>query len=244
MRKIFLLILGLSLACSMLVFLAKDWILKIGMEQAVTHLTGFKTHVRVLKYDLPSTIRIQDLEILNPPGFKAKVFAKVPEIYISFFLIKFLQGKGVYFGEIRLFMQEVHIEKNSKGVSNVELLNLSGYGPKQFWLYAKRTPFLVERLELTLHHVNYEDHSAAAAVSGSPEKFSINLNVQNRVYLKIHDPQTLLNLVLFETLRNASFGDLLGLGPEKLLGAAFHAGQAFVEDRTNALTHPAENRAG
>ncbi|MFA5167223.1 MAG: hypothetical protein WC530_01685 [Candidatus Omnitrophota bacterium] len=244
MRKILFLILGSIVAGFILASLAKGFILKVGMEQAVTRLTGFKTQVRALKYDLPSTIRVQDLEILNPPGFEAKVFAKVPEVYISFFAVEFLLGKGVRFGEIRLYVEEVYIEKNPKGVSNVDLLNLSGYGPKQLWLFAKRTPFLVERLKLTLHHVNYEDHSAVAVASGSPEKFSIDLNVQNRVYLKIHDPQMLLNLVLFEILRSASFSDLLGLGPEKLLGAAFAAGQAFVKDPANALTRQTGNMAG
>ncbi len=243
MRKILFLVLGLIFAGSILVFLTKDWILKIGMEQAVTRLTGFKTQVRALKYDLPSTIRVQDLEILNPPGFEAKVFAKVPEVYISFFAGEFLQGKGVRFGEIRLFVREVYIEKNSNGVSNVELLNLSGYGPKQLWLFAKRTPFLVERLELTLRNVSYEDYSAAAAASGSPYKYSADLNVENRVYLKIHDPQTLVNLVLFEILRHATFKKLLDLGPEKLLGGAFNAGQAFAGDMAGQAGDLA-NRAG
>ena len=244
MRKILFLILGLIFASVVLTFLAKDQILKIGMEQAITHLTGFKTRVRGLKYDLPSTIRIQDLEILNPPGFKAKFFAKVPEVYICFFVSEFLQGRGVHFGEIRLYVEEVHLEKNLKGISNVELLNLSGYGPQQFWLFAERTPFLVESLELTLRHVNYEDCSAAAAAAGSPEKFSIDMNVRNRVYLKIHDPQTLLNLILFEIFRDASLRDLLGLGPGKFLGMALNAGQVFVGEQANALSHQAGNMVG
>ena len=228
MKKILFLILGLIFAGSLFVFLAKDWILKIGMEQAVTRLTGFKTQVRALKYDFPSTIRVQDLEILNPPGFEEKVFAKVPEVYISFFAIEFFQGKGRRFGEIRLFVQEVHMEKNSKGVSNVELLNLAGYGPKQIWIFANRLPFLVERLELTIRNVSYEDRSGVTATSGSPSQYSMDLNIQNRVYRNIHDPQTLLDLVLFEILRRASFGKLVGLDPEKLLGGAFNVGQAFA----------------
>ena len=60
MKKILFLVLGLIVAGSILVFLAKGFIVKIGMEQAVTRLTGFKTQIRTLKYDLPSTIRIQD----------------------------------------------------------------------------------------------------------------------------------------------------------------------------------------
>jgi hypothetical protein len=236
MRKILFLIFGLILAGCLLVFLAKDQILKIGMEQAVTRLTGFKTHVRALKYDLPSTIRIQDLEILNPPGFEAKVFAKIPEVYISFLTGHYLLGKGVHFREIRLYIQEVQLEKNLKGISNAELLDPQGRRLKRFWLFAERTPFLVERLELSLRRVNYEDHSTAALATGSPEKVSIDLNVRKRIYLNINDPQTLVNLVLFEIVRSASLSDLLGLGPGKLLDAAFSVGQKFTGDQANALS--------
>ncbi len=244
MKKILFLVLGLIVAGSVLVFLAKGFILKIGMEQAVTHLTGFKTKIRTLKYDPPSTIRIQDLEILNPPEFEAKVFAKVPEVYISFFAGEFLLGKGVHFGEIRLHVQEVYIEKDPKGVSNVELLNLAGVGPKQLWLFAKRTPFLVDRLGLTLRNVSYEDYSGVTATSGSPYKYSADLNVEDKIYLKIHDPQTLVNLVLYEILCHATFKKLLDLGPKKLLGGAFNVGQAFAGHGANALTREAGNMAG
>jgi hypothetical protein len=244
MKKIVFLVLGLIVAGSILVFLEKGFIVKIGMEQAVTRLTGFKTQIRTLKYDLPSTIRIQGLEILNPPEFEAKVFAKVPEVYISFFAGEFLLGKGVHFREIRLHVQEVYIEKNPKGVSNVDLLNLAGVGPEQMWLLAKRTPFLVDRLELTLRNVSYEDYSGVTAMSGSSYRYSADLNVENRVYLKIDNPQILLNLVLFEILRYATFQKLLDLGPGKLLSGAFNAGQAFAEQGANAFTRQAGNMAG
>ncbi|MEI6425626.1 MAG: hypothetical protein WCP55_25660 [Lentisphaerota bacterium] len=102
----------------------------------------------------------------------------------------------------------------------------------------------MERLELSLRRVNYEDHSGAAIASGSPEKISIDLNVQNRVYLNIRDPQTLVNLIIFEILRSASFSDLLGLGPDKLLGAAFNAGKEFVGAQANAFSKQAGNVAG
>ena len=244
MKKVLFLVLGLIVAGSILVFLAKGFILKIGMEQVVTRLTGFKTQIRTLKYDLPSTIRIQDLEILNPPGFEAKVFAKVPEVYISFFAGEFLQGKGRHFGEIRLDVREVSIEKNSKGVSNLELLNLAGVGPEQLWFFAKQAPFLVDRLKLTIRNVSYEDYSGVTATAGSPYKYSADLNVQNKIYQNIHDPQTLVNLVLYEILRHATFKKLLDLGSEKLLGGAFSAGQSFAEQGANVLTHQAGNMAG
>jgi len=239
MKKILFLVLGLIIAGSILVFLAKDLIVKIGVEQAVTRMTGFQTQIRTLKYDLPSTVRIQDLEILNPPEFEAKVFAKVPEVYIAFFAGEFFLGKGAHFREIRLHVQEVYIEKNPKGVSNVDLLNLAGVGPQQMLELAKRTPFLVDRLALTLRDVSYEDYSGVTATSGSPYHYAADLNVENKVYLKIDDPQTLMNLVLFEILRHATFKKLLDLGPGKLLTGAFNAGQAFAGDQAHTLSEQA-----
>lgn len=239
MKKVLFLVLGFIVASAILVFLTKGFIVKIGMEQAVTRLTGFQTKIRTLKYDLPSTIRIQDLEILNPPEFEAKVFAKVPEVYISFFAREFFLGKGVHFGEIRLHVQEVYIEKNPKGVSNVDLLNLAGVGPEQMWRLAKRMPFLVDRLELTLRQVSYEDYFGVTATSGSPYQYSADLDVENKIYLKIDDPQTLVNLVLYEILRHATFKKLLDLGPAKLLSGAFSAGQAFAGDQAHTLSDQA-----
>ena len=70
------------------------------------------------------------------------------------------------------------------------------------------------------------------------------MNVENKIYMKINDPQALVNLVLYEILRHATFKKLLDLGPEKLLGVAFYTGQAFVTGGANALTHHAGNMAG
>lgn len=227
----------LLLAGFVLLFFGRDWVLKNGIEQAVSRMTGFKTKVHSLKYDLPSTILIQKLEILNPPGFQEKVFVKIPEIYASFELFDFLKGKGVHFSEIRLHVQEVHIEKNPQGVLNVELLSALG-GPAGV-PPSKPKPFLLERFEFSLRDVSYQDNYGLYGSSGLPNRLSVDMEIRKRIYTDIHDPQIVVELILAEIIRRETFGRLLNLNPKDLLGenlyAAFNSGQAYIGEQLSTF---------
>jgi len=244
MKKIIFLSLGLTAAGLVFLVLARDWILKTGMEQAVTRMTGFRTSIRSLHYTFPSTIRIQDLEIMNPRGFEEKVFAVIPEIYASFFLVEFLKGKGVHYGEVRLDIQEVHIEKTAGEISNIELLRTSGQlNPDRRSLPPPETreplPFLLEQFEFSLRDVTYQDLSGVYGASGLPNKLSVDMKIQRRLYKDIHDPRILVNLIVAEIIREETFGRLLNLDAKDLLGenmfGILNTGQEFVGEQAMAL---------
>lgn len=248
MKKILFLVLGFILVGFTLLFVAQDWVIKIVAEYEVTRITGFKTKAHSLKYDFPSTILIKELEILNPSGFQEKVFVNIPEIYVSFDLFGFFKGKGIHFSEIRLDIQEVHIEKNLKGVSNVDLLRTVGGSRKSKQSLPPQTPkplvpFLLEHFEFSLRNVSYQDHSGMYGSSGLPNKLSVDMNIQKRVYKDIHDPQILVNLILTEIIRRETFGRLLNLDPKQLLGenlyGVVNSGQEFIGEQANALTRQA-----
>ncbi|PIQ87106.1 MAG: hypothetical protein COV74_02145 [Candidatus Omnitrophica bacterium CG11_big_fil_rev_8_21_14_0_20_45_26] len=243
MKKVIWLSVGLILAGAAVVLFAHDWILKTGMANAVTRITGFQTKVHTLKYDFPSTIRIQDMEMLNPPGFNEKVFTRIPEMYATFFIGEFIRGKGVHFGEIRLDIQEVHIEKNAKGVLNVALLTpVEEAGDRRKPVQpGKLTSFLLESFEFSLRDVSYQNQSGIYGSSGLPNKLSVDMNIQNRIYKDIHDPQVLVNLILAEIIRKETFGRLLGLNLKDLLGenlyGVLNSGQVFIGEQAGAITH-------
>ena len=231
-----------AIAAVIFLIVAKDWVLKAAIEQGVTSITGFQTKVDDLKYDFPTTIQIKGFEIRNPAGFTEKVFVNIPEIYISLVLPELLKGKGLHLPEIRLNIQEVHVEKREDGVSNVELLSSVGGKGAQPGQSAqtqqpagtqKALPFWIERLELTIRNVSYEDRSGilgAAAVV--PKKMAMDLNVQNQIYTDIRDPKVLVNLILVKILNSATLGKLLNIKPEELLGDSFvsvmNGGQAIL----------------
>ncbi len=229
-------------------FLMRNTILKAAIEQGVTSVTGFKTKVDSVKYDFPSTIQIQGLEIQNPAGFKEKVFTSIPEIYADLVFLELVQGKRIHLREVRLSLQEIHIEKNEKGVSNIELLSSVGGsqakpgGPAKPAPAEKKPamPFLLEKLELTIRNVSYEDHSGAlGAAPVVPKRVAVDLNVDKELFANIQDPQTLVNLIVVKIVRGATFGNLLNLSPDKLLGENFNAimssGQQLIGQQAQAL---------
>ena len=236
--------------------LAKDAIFKFAVEKAVTGVTGFPTHLDSLKYDLPSTLHIEGLQIDNPPGFTEKIFVRIPEIYVALILPELLQGRGIHLPEVRLNIQEVHLEKNREGISNVQLLSSVGgkggapkkpeparpAGPKK-----AGPPFLLERLELTIRKVTYEDHSGI--VGAAPlNKFAVDLGVEKQVFGNITDPQVLVNLILTKILKEATFGRLLNLRPEDLLNQDFsqyvNEGRQLVGQQTKLLGQQVGNLSG
>ncbi len=229
MKKFFGGLLILILAAAVFLIVAKDWVLKAAVEISVSRLTGFETKLADLKYDFPSTIQIKGLEIRNPGGFNQKIFADIPEIYVSLVLPELLKGKSIHLPEVRLNIQEINIEKKADGISNVELLSSVGKGKAA--VQAEETgipsgqkkpaiPFLLDRLELTIRNVGFEDRAslmgAAPVVS---KRLSVDLNVQKEVFTNIKDPVLLVNLIVVKVLNSATLGRLLNIDPQKLLGA-------------------------
>lgn len=228
MGKFFGSILGILIVLVVIVVVAKDMILKAALEQSVTILTGFKTTVQSLQYSLPSTLQIKGLEIRNPSGFKEEVFVNMPEIYASLSLQELLQDKKIHLSEVRLNLQEVHIEKNPQGVSNVELLSSVGgkFGAAKQPVPVtqpsgkqERMSFQLDRLELTIRTVSYEDRSGLVGRAPIPgKKVAVDLNVQREVFLNITDSKALVNLILVKIFNSATLGRILDIDPRELLG--------------------------
>ena len=254
MKKFLFFLITLFLVGVVLVVWAKDFILKAAVERGVAGVTGFQTHVDSLKYDFPSALHIEGLEIDNPEGFSEKIFVHVPEIYVSLVLSDLLGGRGAHLPEVRLNIKEVHLEKNHRGVSNVELLrSVGGRASQQPSARAKEKPkaeekppmpFLLERLELTIRNVSYQDRSGIIGVA-PVNKLAVDLRVERQVFVNITDPQTLVNLILAKILKEATFGRLLNLSPEKLLGQDLSqfvsTGREFVSQQTKVLGQQVES---
>lgn len=216
----------LILAVLVFVVVGKDWILKTAIEQGVSRITGFHTEVAALKFNFPSTIHIQGLKIENPSSFQEKMFVEIPEIFVSVVLDEVLKGKRIHLPEVRLNIQEVNLEKNEKGVSNVELLSSIGGGgaskqnaPKSAEPKQLSMPFLLEKLVLTIRTVSYEDRSGLVGAVPIPgKKLKIDLKVEQEVFQNITDPNALVNLILAKVLNSATLGRLMDIDPKALLG--------------------------
>ncbi|MFA6601097.1 MAG: hypothetical protein WCU74_08825, partial [Candidatus Omnitrophota bacterium] len=219
MKKFFSTLLLLIVILVAALFVAKDLVIKVAAETAVTAVTGFKTEIGYLKYQFPSTLEIRDLKILNPQGFEQPVFTQIPEIFVSVNLKQILKGQAIHLPEIRFALQEVNLEKNKAGVSNISLLSSAAQkgqgtaGPKQPAGPAKQgkaMPFQLDRFELTIRNIRYQDRSMVV-----PVNLVTDLKVEKQVFENITDPQALVNLILLKIVNGTSFGNL-GISPDLL----------------------------
>ena len=232
-KKIFTSLLIFLIALIALIIFGRNWILKTALETGVRTVTGFPTTVQEVQYDLPSTILIKGLQIKNPKGFREPVFTTIPEIYASLVLPELIQGKRIHLKEVRLNLKEVNIEKNEKGVSNVQLLSsvaqpaapAGGKAPARPSASSKKAekkppmPFLLEKLVLTIRNVSYEDRSIALLnTTGVNRKVTTDLNVRGEVVSNIDSPIVLVNLILMKIIQGATLQKLLKIDPKALLG--------------------------
>lgn len=164
MKKFIVGFLVFAVAAVAVAVIARNIILKTAVEQIVTRVTGFKTQVKSITHEFPATIWVQNLKIENPAGFQERTFANIPEIYVNLDVNAFLKEKKIHIPEIRLNIQEVRIEKNDQGVTNVEKLAsvapaapAGEQKPAEPAKPAEMMPFLIDRFELTMREVSFSD---------------------------------------------------------------------------------------
>lgn len=268
MKRLLILLLLTGAALGVVTFVFRNALLGAAMEQAVWRLTGFRADVAKLNYTLPSTIEIQGLTIANPEGFRERILTRIPEIYVSLDLPALLKKERIHLPEVRLNLEEVHIEKNAEGMTNVALLSsVGGAADKGAKPRAKPVsgakpamPFRLDRFELTLREVSFRDHSSLAPGSSKlkvarnvvggklrPRKISVDLNVRKEVFTDIEDPKVLVNLVVLKIVYGTTFGKLMGLNPEKLFKETFQgslaSGERLAEQAAGWMTQAAGEMA-
>lgn len=224
MKKFFLILLLLLFGAGAFVYAARETLIRKGFEIAVTSLTGFETHVGQIQLHLPDgVIHLQDLKIHNPKSFKKDIFVDIPEIYVAPDLGAILKKESIHFREIRFAVKEVNVVKNEEGVSNIALLSSVGKSgasqeiakPAPKKEEAPAMPFKIDKLELTLRKVTFEDHSAGLA-GRIPKNATVDLHIDKQVYSNITDPNAIVNILILKILYGTTFGNLLDIDPTKL----------------------------
>jgi hypothetical protein len=171
-------------------------------------LTGFKTEIETLKFEYPGHLKATGLRLYNPSGFTKAVFAEAPFVEIESNLIELIREEKLHFYNLKLTISEIHIEKNNEGISNVGLLRSVGRDDDEEDSIRKEDKrfFYLDRLELTLRRVTYEDR-----YSRIPKNFSVDMEMRNRIFTGIPSGQELINLILRKIIRDTPFGRVIGL---------------------------------
>ncbi len=215
MKKFLLGVFLLFLAAFVFLYVARERLIRKGFESAVTQLTGFETRVGSIHLQFPeAVIHLQDLKIYNPQSFKKKVFADIPEIYVAPDLGAILRKESLHFREIRFAVRELNVVKDENGVSNLQMLSSVGKSgerkpePKPAVQAKPAMPFRLDRMELTLRRVSFEDHSRVLGLDKISKKASVDLKIEKQIFKNITDPKAIVNVLLIKILYGTTFGNL------------------------------------
>lgn len=210
--QIITLLLGLSVVG---LFVFKDAIAKVALEQGMKAVTGVPLRVAGLKTSLwRGTVALRGVRLLNPRGYPEVEMLDLPELYIDLAPGQLLGGK-LHIQDLHLNVAELHVIKNKDGQVNVAALKPARQAeaakaspPKQQPTAKSRAmPFRVDRVELSIGKVIYKDFTAEP-----PKVQEINININRRVYTGvITNPAVLVNMVLMEALTRSALAGVVNL---------------------------------
>jgi len=130
MKFLMKIIIGIVIVVAILIF-AKNMIAKIAVENGVHMATGLELKVKSFDVSLAKTyIAIEEMRLYNPKGYRDKIMADIPEIYVDYDLPAILKGK-IHVPEIRIHLNEFVVVKNANGELNIDKLKAVEEGKKK-----------------------------------------------------------------------------------------------------------------
>ena len=221
MKTLLIAIAVLALALVLITLIGKDSIAKAVLKNGIEARAGLKLVIENVDVGLLATsAKIDNLILLNPPGYEDTVMAEISELFLDCDLGALLLGK-VHFQKVRLNLRRLFVVKNREGGLNVYALKgVAGKseagggqaipikeakakrglkeakakrGLKE--AKAKRGSFKIDRLELKVGKVIYKDYTAGAPIG----VIELNLNIDES-YEDITSPGDVVKTVLERAL--------------------------------------------
>ncbi|MBU1084451.1 MAG: hypothetical protein ABIG55_06465 [Candidatus Omnitrophota bacterium] len=238
MKRVTILLLAVMLITA---FLMKDKIIEIMLERSCAFVTGVKLDIGKMKVNiLRTTVEIKDMKFYNPETYKDRLMADVPEIYVDYDLRKLLGGT-IYLKELRVFLKEIHIIKNSDGKVNLNYLKAVASKADGAEMEKKEKGKIrdieIELLGLKAGKVVYHNYAVEPPVL---REFDVKLDQE---YRDINDPYTLIRLIISSVLRNTAISNIISMPMTKvqdILKGAYSAGTSMVKDTVGSTTGAAE----
>lgn len=213
----------MKIVLKMILFLFVFIILVLGIAIVTSNLWVNHAVAAVINQvtDLPVTIDrvrinlngpefgIYGIKIENPEGFADKTFAYMPEIFIDFDLAPFLSEGKIHFETIRLNLEELSINRNEQGVTNLSHLRTLKKDKSQALTQPEapkpkvKRHFVIDQLVLTIGKVRYTDRSLAVPVSRS-----VDVKIKEEVFRGVTNLGDIIRLILRKILYDASFATL------------------------------------
>ena len=212
MKKSITKILIIIVAVIVVLLIARNIIIASAVKVGAKAIVGLDLGIKKLNVGLfRSAVLIKDFTVYNPKGYPYKQMAHIPEIFVDYSLIGFLQGK-VHVEEIRFDLEEFDVVKNKEGKVNINELkaiqessqktdkkDTSKDKPK------KKQEIQIDHMSLKIGKVVYHDFSVEP-----PSKKEFNINV-NEKFEDINDPAILVGLVVYKVLARTTISNLANI---------------------------------
>jgi len=212
--------------------LTKNLIAKKVLSAMVKAQTGLELQIKSMRLGLlESFAYINDLKVLNPPGYVDRVMMDIPEMYVSYDLTAFIKRK-LRLGELRLHLKELVVVKNEMGQLNISLLEVvqdrkrEKVAQEEVKQKTRIPKFQIDLLQLKIDKVVYKDYSGGVP----PKVREFNVNIDEH-YENITDPYSLGKLVMVRALRKTTIASLTNFDLSPLI-----EGVANILKRTATIT--------
>ncbi len=202
-------ILFIIVAVAMILVVGKNVIVKSMLDRGLSKAAHVPVSIGSARVEFRNAkIELRDLRIQNPRSFPERMMLHAPEIAIDFDPKAFWAGK-THFEEVRLNLEELIVIRNREGLLNVDALRPkeSAKNDSKRSSESPSPKFLIDKLILTVGKVVYKDYS----LGGDPVVQEFNIGIQNREYQNIDNPQSLVSLIVFETLTRTTLSSLVNL---------------------------------
>ncbi|HPB67618.1 MAG TPA: AsmA family protein [Candidatus Omnitrophota bacterium] len=242
MKKLIKFIAFVLIALVIGVIVAKNIVIKTGIEQGVKLVTGLP--MKIASMDISFTkfyVHVQGMQLYNPEGFPEKIMVDVPEVYVNLD-VPALMKKKIHVKEVRFYLKEFVLVKNADSKMNLDHLKAlqpkAGEKPDQETAPApgkKEMPAVqIDVLQLKVDKVVYKDYSKGGEPVITETKISLDERIEN-----INDPNRLVQIIVFKTLTKTPFANL----PDRNINGLKSVVSGTV-DAASGLTHGVVDTTG
>lgn len=227
-----------------MLFLARGWVAKTAVSAAVRAVTGLSLSIGRLEVGVfRSRIRVERMQLKNPPGFPDPVMVEIPQLYVDYNLIGFFQGR-THLRQLQLELAEFVVIKNRQGRMNLDSLTSVRHAQQK----AKEPPpapqekappgkFQIDRLHLKIGKVVFKDYTGP----GEPAVREFNVGIDES-YENITHPVALGSLIVSRALVKTTIASLVDFDLSALqqqlsgaIGAAQRQGKEVLDSAAEKI---------
>ncbi|MFO1460062.1 MAG: hypothetical protein U1G08_11705 [Verrucomicrobiota bacterium] len=158
-----------------------------------------------------SSLLLRNLVLSNPPGFDHHALLVLPELYVSYDPIAAASNR-VRFREVRLHLEELNVEVDASGRTNVMILGGNAARARGLTTGPTNTNLLsalefadrfdgIDRLSLTLGRIAFRD------LRNPARDRTFQLGITNRTFSRVTSPTQLVPLAIEILMRGGWSAD-------------------------------------